>query len=168
MRDALTDSVRAHLVSDVPVSVFLSAESILRYSPRSRASSGLRGRNHCRVRGVRRRTGRRGARGCRHRGALRAAASRTPRIRSEFARDAPRILAAMDQPSIDGINTWFASKAAAERGHKVVLSGVGGDELFCGYSSFTRMPRAAVLPRGTASGSTRALLDGSSRISAGG
>jgi asparagine synthase (glutamine-hydrolysing) len=67
----------------------------------------------------------------------------------------------MDQPSIDGVNTWFASKAAAERGHKVVLSGVGGDELFCGYSSFARVPRTAALGRmAAASGSTtRALVD---------
>jgi asparagine synthase (glutamine-hydrolysing) len=47
----------------------------------------------------------------------------------------------MDQPSIDGINTWYASKAAAECGLKVVVSGVGGDELFQGYESFTTLPR---------------------------
>jgi asparagine synthase (glutamine-hydrolysing) len=61
--------------------------------------------------------------------------------RSEFDADLSRILTAMDQPSIDGINTWFASKAVAELGLKVVISGVGGDELFCGYSSFRQLPR---------------------------
>jgi asparagine synthase (glutamine-hydrolysing) len=65
--------------------------------------------------------------------------------RGEFEAELPRILDAMDQPSIDGINTWFASKAAAERGYKVVLSGLGGDELLCGYSSFERVVRAARL-----------------------
>src|SRR5262249_31660394 len=65
--------------------------------------------------------------------------------RDELCRDVPRILAAMDQPSIDGVNTWFASKAAAEQGYKVVLSGIGGDELFCGYSTFARFPRPAML-----------------------
>ena len=59
---------------------------------------------------------------------------------SEFEQDTPRILDAMDQPSIDGVNTWFASKAAAERGYKVALSGVGGDELFFGYSNMLRVP----------------------------
>lgn len=61
--------------------------------------------------------------------------------RDEFETDLPRILQAMDQPSIDGINTWYASKAVAERGLKVVVSGVGGDELFQGYESFRQLPR---------------------------
>jgi len=49
-------------------------------------------------------------------------------------------LATMDQPTIDGINTWFVSKAAADTGLKVALSGLGGDELLGGYSTFKAIP----------------------------
>src|SRR5262249_38417619 len=60
---------------------------------------------------------------------------------AEFKADLPRILQAMDQPSIDGINTWFVAKAARELGLKVAISGLGGDELFGGYPSFRDIPR---------------------------
>lgn len=58
----------------------------------------------------------------------------------DFIRHRPRILQAMDQPTIDGINTYFVSLAAREAGLKVALSGVGGDELFGGYPSFHQVP----------------------------
>lgn len=61
--------------------------------------------------------------------------------RAEFTSDLPNILEAMDQPSIDGINTWFVSKAAHELGLKVAISGLGGDELFGSYPSFRDIPR---------------------------
>lgn len=60
--------------------------------------------------------------------------------REEFEADLPQILKAMDQPSLDGINTWYATKAVKEQKLKVVLSGVGGDELFWGYPSFSQIP----------------------------
>jgi asparagine synthase (glutamine-hydrolysing) len=62
--------------------------------------------------------------------------------RAEFERDLPAILDAMDLPTIDGINTWFVAKAAHEAGIKVALSGLGADECFGGYPSFSQMPRA--------------------------
>lgn len=61
--------------------------------------------------------------------------------RREFEDDLPKIVDAMDQPSIDGVNTWFVAKAARELGLKVALSGLGGDEMFGGYSSFRDIPR---------------------------
>ena len=61
--------------------------------------------------------------------------------KAEFRADLPALLEAMDQPSIDGVNTWFVSKAASEAGLKVALSGLGGDELLAGYDSFRDIPR---------------------------
>ena len=50
-------------------------------------------------------------------------------------------LAAMDQPSMDGFNTYLVARAVHEQGISVALSGMGGDELFAGYNSFRRVPR---------------------------
>ena len=54
----------------------------------------------------------------------------------------PAALAVMDQPTVDGANTYVVSKAARDAGLTVALSGLGGDELFGGYASFTDVPRA--------------------------
>jgi asparagine synthase (glutamine-hydrolysing) len=63
-------------------------------------------------------------------------------IRAEDIREAlPSALEAMDQPTFDGINTYFVSRAARSCGVTVALSGLGGDELFCGYHSFNRIAR---------------------------
>jgi asparagine synthase (glutamine-hydrolysing) len=54
-------------------------------------------------------------------------------------------LKALDQPTMDAINTYFVSWAAKEVGLKVALSGLGGDELFAGYQTFTDTPRLSKL-----------------------
>ena len=60
--------------------------------------------------------------------------------REDFSTARQKLLATMDQPSIDGVNTYFVSKAASESGLKVALSGLGGDELLAGYPSFRQIP----------------------------
>ena len=56
-----------------------------------------------------------------------------------FLENLDDVFLAMDQPSIDGVNTYFVSKCAHETGLKAVLSGLGADEYFGGYSSFKRI-----------------------------
>jgi asparagine synthase (glutamine-hydrolysing) len=56
----------------------------------------------------------------------------------------PAIVDALDQPSMDGANTYFVSRCAGES-VKVALSGLGGDELFAGYPHFRRHLRAVGL-----------------------
>jgi len=53
----------------------------------------------------------------------------------------PGALQAMDQPTIDGLNTYLIARQTRAAGIKVALSGLGGDELFAGYSSFQTVPR---------------------------
>jgi len=143
VRAALKESVARHLVADVPVGVFLSggidsgALAGLMVEAGAHALEGVtltydefagRPEDEAPI----------AARIAAHYG-IRHHVRRV--TREEFLSDLPRILDAMDQPSIDGINTWYASKAAAEKGLKVVVSGVGGDELFQGYASFRQLPR---------------------------
>jgi len=59
----------------------------------------------------------------------------------------PEALRAMDQPSMDAVNTYFVSRQTRAAGVKVALSGLGGDEVFAGYSTFRTVPR---LERGAA------------------
>ena len=142
IRQALLNSVQHHLVSDVPVGAFLSAGidlgalvGLMRDAGQQEiqtitlAFEEFRGRSDDeppRAADVAR------LYGTRH--------SNRVVTRSEFEADFPRLLEAMDQPSVDGINTWFVSKAARELGLKVADSGSGGDELFGGYPSFNDIP----------------------------
>ena len=143
VREALLDSVRHHLVADVPVGAFLSAGidsgalvglmtelNLSQVQTITLAFDEFEGRSTDEAQLAAKSAA---TYGTQH---------STRRIsRKEFEADLPNIFAAMDQPSIDGINTWFVAKAAAEKGLKVAVSGLGGDELFAGYKSFADLPR---------------------------
>jgi asparagine synthase (glutamine-hydrolysing) len=59
----------------------------------------------------------------------------------------PEALCAMDQPTIDGINTYLVSAKTRAAGVKVALTGLGADEMFAGYSNFRRVPRMEVFSK---------------------
>jgi len=142
---AVRESVRAHLVADVPVGVFLSGgidsgalvscatsvgatnlqtftvgfDDVSSEVDRARSVATMFGTTHHEL-------------------------HVDP---SEVARELPAVLAHLDQPTIDAVNSFFVARAVAATGIKAVLSGAGGDELFGGYPSFTRLPRALAAKR---------------------
>ncbi len=64
----------------------------------------------------------------------------------------PYALKAMDQPTIDGFKTYLIARQTRAAGIKVALSGLGGDEMFAGYSSFRDVPRMGRFDQFVASG----------------
>jgi asparagine synthase (glutamine-hydrolysing) len=82
--------------------------------------------------------------------------------RRDFRDEIVRLTSRMDQPTIDGVNSYFVSRAAAHTGLKVALSGLGGDELFAGYPSFRELPflvrAASMIPGGATLGTGLRLL----------
>jgi asparagine synthase (glutamine-hydrolysing) len=140
-RAALLESVRRHLISDVPVGIFLSG-GIDSTAVLALAGEMLGPGADLRTfsigfddpaydeSSIARRT-------AVHFGSRHTEWRMTPEEgRAEIA----NYLAAMDQPTIDGFNTWCVSKLARREGMKVVLSGLGGDEVFGGYGSFRQVP----------------------------
>lgn len=138
---ALRDSITHHLVADVPVGVFLSSGidsgAVLGLACEAGVTPATVTLGFDEFTG----SARDEVPLASHLAAHYGAPHHVRRVsREEFEQDLPAILAAMDQPSIDGINTWFVSKAAHELGWKVAMSGLGGDELFGGYPSFRDVP----------------------------
>lgn len=138
---ALRDSVKHHLISDVPVGVFLSAgiDSASLAALVSEQSRPL----HTVTLGFKEFIGSEGdettlaEKVSKQYGTI----HETRWIgRGDFEDSFDHFLSSMDQPSIDGINSYFVSKVASECGIKVAISGLGGDELLGGYPSFSQIP----------------------------
>ncbi len=146
LRAAMLDSVKHHLVADVDVGVFLSAGIDSTVLAALAAEAGGRLRTVT--------LGFAEYRGTRHDETpvaeavakqLGAEHSTIWVTRADFTGALEHLLERMDQPSIDGVNSYFVTRAAKEAGLKVALSGLGGDELFAGYSDFTDIPRIVSL-----------------------
>jgi asparagine synthase (glutamine-hydrolysing) len=143
LRPLLEETVRGHLISDVPLGMFLSSgmDSVALAGLASRESGNLHTftvvfpeQSFSEAPMARR------------------AAEQFGTTHQEFMLSADDMLhrvdeaiEALDQPTMDGINTYFVSWVARQVGLKVALSGLGGDEVFGGYRTFSQTPRAARL-----------------------
>jgi len=166
LRSELEESVRLHLVSDVPLGVFLSGgmdssalvgllsrvsnqrpktfsvvfdEAAYTEAPFSRAVAERFNTDHSEI-----------------------------RLSEDRLLDIlPTVIAAIDQPTMDGVNTFVVSSAVKREGITVALSGLGGDELFAGYPSFRRALKFGAMPQASkrflraASGVGKLALNGS-------
>src|SRR5260221_10573010 len=145
LRPLLEDAVRAHLIADVPVGLFLSSglDSGAIAALAAQARKGIQSftltfpgtpfdeADLARLAAKRFKT--------KH--------TEVPLSGESVLARLDEALAALDQPTMDGINTYFVSWAAREVGLKVALSGLGGDELFAGYPTFADTPRLSKLIR---------------------
>jgi len=144
--DAFRDSIRAHRVADVPVGLFLSAG--LDSAMIAAIATEHRERPHTLTLAFAEYSGTANDEApLAEELAARLATRHTTLMvrREDFEEDCEKLLAAMDQPSIDGLNTWFVARAATSQGIKVALSGLGGDELLASYPSFSELPRVTRL-----------------------
>ncbi len=135
----LRDAVLSHLVSDVPVGVFLSGGIDSSALVAVLSHNGVRANTFSLVfqeeefnegrysREVARRFG--------------TEHHEIPVSQQDTLAVLPEALCAMDQPTIDGINTYLVSAKTRAAGVKVALTGLGADEMFAGYSNFRRVPK---------------------------
>ncbi len=143
LRALLEDATRHHLVSDVPVGAFLSGgiDSTAVVGLMSRASvHPIRTFSV----GFESRSGRQDELAW-ARTAARAFGTDHAEVvvtGENVASQYDALVHAIDQPSLDGTNTFLVSQAAG-KSVKVALSGLGGDELFAGYSHFGELAGAA-------------------------
>jgi asparagine synthase (glutamine-hydrolysing) len=143
LRPLLEDAVRAHLIADVPVGLFLSSgldsgaiaalaaqartgiETFTLTFPGSAFDEGELARLAAKR--------------------FKTKHTEVPLSGESAVARMDEALGALDQPTMDGINTYFVSCAAKQVGLKVALSGLGGDELFAGYPTFADTPRLSRL-----------------------
>jgi len=145
LRPLLEDAVRKHLIADVPVGLFLSSglDSGAIAALAAQARHGIESFtltfpgtafDEAELAGL---TAKR----------FKTKHTEVPLSGESILARLDEALAALDQPTMDGINTYFVSWAAKQVGLKVALSGLGGDELFAGYPTFADTPRLARLIR---------------------
>ena len=148
-RHAFLESVRYHLVADVRVGVFLSSgrdSTSLVALAREAGATDLKTvtLTFAEYQGTRRDEAPLAEEVARH---YRTDHSTLLVSKSEFVAEFPRVIEAMDQPTVDAVNSYFVSRAAKQAGLKVALSGTGGDELLGGYGTYRKVPWIVRLAR---------------------
>jgi len=141
VRDRLETAARRHLLSDVPVGIFLSsgldstavATLCARGEPDALNTFTVNLADHPEIDESRVAEETARTLGARHENVWLSD--------SDLRASAGHWLECLDQPSVDGLNTHIVSEAVKDRGMKVALSGLGGDEVFGGYSGFHEVPR---------------------------
>lgn len=146
VRTALHESVRLHLASDVPLGVFLSggidSSAVTNLAAKAVRSNVLtftlafEEQEYDESRFAREIAT---AIGTQHKQVL--------FTEHDLLESLDRALESIDQPTFDGLNSFFISQAVRDAGVKVVLAGSGGDELFGGYKSFRDLPRLQAVAR---------------------
>jgi asparagine synthase (glutamine-hydrolysing) len=142
LRSSLQDSVRHHLIADAPLGLFLSSglDSATLTGLAAREGGTLRTvtLGFDEFRGTANDETALAEKVARQYGSVHETVWVTG---ADFHSRGESLFSAMDQPTIDGVNTYFVSLAARRASLKVALSGLGGDELFGGYPSFHEIPR---------------------------
>jgi asparagine synthase (glutamine-hydrolysing) len=144
LRERLEAAVRAQLVSDAPLAVFLSGGMdssalvglVSKVAPNPPSTASIVFGEQAYSEGSHIHTVRTRFQTDHHEIVLSG---------QDFLNEIPDALGAMDQPTADGVNTYVVSKLARQAGFTVVLSGLGGDELFGGYEHFRTIPRLEML-----------------------
>jgi asparagine synthase (glutamine-hydrolysing) len=146
LSEVLLDAMRNHLVSDVPVLIFLSGgtdSACLAAVARAAGAENLCamsvgfGEAEFDETSLTRRTAQ--ALGI----PLEIVKLEAPRVEEGI----DHAIWALDQPTVDGLNSYWISKLGAEAGFKVALTGQGGDELFGGYKSLEWFERFHAIAR---------------------
>jgi asparagine synthase (glutamine-hydrolysing) len=137
LSEVLTDAVRRHMVADVPVGIFLSSgvDSAVIATLAANIASDVTAYTVSfddrpdEADGAKQLASRLGL----HHDVVPVSGVDVAESIEEFIMD-------LDQPTVDGLNSWLISRGVRSRGAVVALSGLGGDELFAGYSTFQRVP----------------------------
>src|SRR5262249_45679852 len=140
MAEVLEECVHLHLASDVPLGVFLSG-GVDSTTVANLAHKTSRAPVHTFTLAFEEQEYNEGVIAGRIATAIGTQHREVLLTEQQFIAQLDSALDSLDQPTFDGINSYYMSQAVREAGFKVALVGTGGDELFGGYTSFRDLPK---------------------------